>query len=293
MQTSGFKPGFYGVLVFLLCAQACAQQQINPATQIRGVSGTPTGTGALVLQSSPSLITPVLGVASGTSLTLSASSPLTLSNTVATITGGGATGSTFLSNSDQTSSVGVFGSGNTGQIRLNAGGVNTVIIGPGGAQVTQTFQVLGHTIFEGVTSTGATGTGKLVYDTNATIGATSVTTGTLQATNIQDGSGNLITGTATLSVTGCGTGATIQGTNSAAFKVVPGTGLPLTCQVNLPTAANGWACSCNNISQVAVSDMIVSAQTTIAVLVKQYAHGTSTQQFLNSGDVLLFQCAAF
>lgn len=42
-----------------------------------------------------------------------------------------------------------------------------------------TLNVTGHLTFEGVTSTGATGTGKLVYDTGATLASPTITTGAL------------------------------------------------------------------------------------------------------------------
>jgi hypothetical protein len=44
------------------------------------------------------------------------------------------------------------------------------------AKIPGTIEVTGHTKFEGVTSTGATGTGKIVYDTSPTIASPTFTT---------------------------------------------------------------------------------------------------------------------
>ena len=56
------------------------------------LAATPTGSGALVLATSPTLVTPVLGAASGTSLSLSGGSTASAYTANATITGSGTTG---------------------------------------------------------------------------------------------------------------------------------------------------------------------------------------------------------
>lgn len=61
MRTTAIKKLF--IVALALALPALAQQQINPATQIRGVSGAPTGTGALVLNTSPTIATPVINSA--------------------------------------------------------------------------------------------------------------------------------------------------------------------------------------------------------------------------------------
>lgn len=59
----------------------------------------------------------------------------------------------------------------------------------GDLTVTGTISVTGHTTFEGVTSTGATGSGKLVYDTSPTL--ITPTLGAASASSLALGSGSL------------------------------------------------------------------------------------------------------
>ena len=96
------------------------------------------------------------------------------------------TGSTTASTSTTTGSI------------VAGGGIGAA----GAAYIGGALSVTGHTTFEGVTSTGATGTGKLVYDTGATIAPSSVTASSLSATSITFGSssGVLIATTGTVSV---------------------------------------------------------------------------------------------
>lgn len=53
----------------------------------------------------------------------------------------------------------------------------------GAALISTTLGVTGHTTFEGVTSTGATGTGKLVYDTSPTVSLGTASTAITQSLN--------------------------------------------------------------------------------------------------------------
>ena len=101
----------------------------------------------------------------------------------------------------------------------------TVAYATGNTAVAGTLNVTGHTIFEGVTSTGATGTGKLVYDTSATLSATLAMSGAISnpsnyAANF--GSGTLTAGAGSLSdliVTGATPRIRLTGTEGSAKNV--------------------------------------------------------------------------
>ncbi len=104
-------------------------------------------------------------------------------------------------------------SGNTGNVQRNiavtgalpSGQASININGTVGATTPAagsftTLSATGHTTFEGVTSTGATGTGKLVYDTGATIAPSVVNATTANITNMTFGaaSGPLVTSSGTV-----------------------------------------------------------------------------------------------
>ena len=74
----------------------------------------------------------------------------------------------------------------------------TVAAASGNTAVAGTLAVTGHTTFEGVTSTGATGTGKLVYDTSPTLVTPNLgTPSALVGTNITGTAAGLTAGAAT------------------------------------------------------------------------------------------------
>lgn len=127
-------------------------------TGVHGFTGAKTGSGAMVGATSPTLVTPVLGVATATSInkvaitapatsaTLTISDGKTLSCTH-TLTFSGTDGTTM-----------TFPTTSATLARTDAANTFT-----------------GHQTIEGVTSTGATGTGKLVFDTSPTF-TTQITT---------------------------------------------------------------------------------------------------------------------
>ena len=115
------------------------------------VSNTMTGTGKVVMDTSPTLVTPTLGTASGTSLTLSG----------------------------LTASLPVFTDGSKKLVSNTMTGTGSVVMNTSPTISTPTIS--GHPVVEGVTPTGATGTGNLVFATSPTLvtpalGAASATT---------------------------------------------------------------------------------------------------------------------
>lgn len=129
------------------------------------------------------------------------------------------------------------GQGSVTDLNLtNSAGTSVLTIATGSTTVNLSgiISVAGHTIFEGVTSTGATGTGKLVYDTSPTLvtpvlGAASGTSLSLSGLTVSqavftDGSKNLVSN----AITGSGSVAmsaspTFTGTILAAAATFSGT----------------------------------------------------------------------
>lgn len=117
------------------------------------------------------------GAASGTidGVVIGGTTPAAATITNLTLTG---TGSFSPANASVTLSP--TGSGVVTINPATAGSINNVTIGASTALTGKftTLTATAHTVFEGVTSTGATGTGKFVYDTGATIAGPTIT-GTL------------------------------------------------------------------------------------------------------------------
>lgn len=130
-----------------LVANPLSQFAATTSLQLKGVLSDETGSGALVFATSPTLVTPALGAATATSingLTITSSTgTLTITNlkTLAV------SNSLTLAGTDAT--VMTFPSTSATIARTDAANTFT-----------------GHQTIEGVTSTGATGTGKLVFDTS-------------------------------------------------------------------------------------------------------------------------------
>lgn len=153
-------------------------------------ANTVTGSGSLVGATSPTLVTPTLGVATATSInkvaitapassatltiadgkTMTASNTLTFTGTDGSSVAFGTGGTVLYSGGSYVSSIAgtsnqITASASTGAVTLS---LPSTLIAPG------TLQVTGHTTFEGVTSTGATGTGKLVYSAAPTFTGTAL-----------------------------------------------------------------------------------------------------------------------
>lgn len=120
---------------------------------IEGVTSTgATGTGNLVFATTPTLTTPVLGVATATSINKVALTAPASSSTLTIADGKTLTVSNTLTVAGTDSTVMTFPSTSATIARTDAANTFT-----------------GHQTIEGVTSTGATGTGKFVFDTSPTL----------------------------------------------------------------------------------------------------------------------------
>lgn len=132
----------------------------------------------------------------------------------------------------------------------------------GAALISTTLGVTGHVTFEGVTSTGATGTGKLVFDTSPTFATSAISplfrstaakvllqgtgTGATQVSTTQT--------TAPTCATNCGTSPTITGTDSNGTVTMGGTGTP----------ASGWVLTFNGTWAAAPSCMVIAGKAGMA-----------------------------
>jgi hypothetical protein len=165
---------------------------------------TSTGTGNTVLSTSPTFTTSIGSSAAfnafeqATSLTIGYTTASGTTTTNINTAGGGS----------GTKTINIGGGGTAGQ---------TTVIGigtPNGG--TSTVSLYGHTVIEGVTSTGATGTGKLVYDTSPTLVTPALgTPSALVGTNITGTAAGLTAGNVTTnanltgSVTSVGNATTV------------------------------------------------------------------------------------
>ena len=150
-----------------------------------------TGTGTtFVMSTSPTLTTPVIGAATGTSLSVSGQ----LTSTVATGTAPLVVSSTtVVSNLNSSQLLGNTWAvpGTIGSTTPNSGAFTT-------GSFSSTLQVTGHVTVEGVTSTGATGTGNFVFSASPTF------TGTLTAATTSFSGHMTIEGVTSTGATGTG-----------------------------------------------------------------------------------------
>lgn len=182
-----------------------------------------TGTGTtFVMNTSPTLVTPVIGAATGTSLSVSGQLTSTVSTGTAPLV---VSSTTVVSNLNASQLLGSTWAipGTIGSTTPSSGAFTT-------GSFSSTLQVTGHVTLEGVTSTGATGTGALVFATSPALvtPALGVATGTSLAL------GGAALGGNALAVTGTGfTSSSFSvGTASTNFLQFAGSGTNPTIGTN-------------------------------------------------------------
>lgn len=124
-------------------------------TSVHGFTGTKTGSGAMVGATSPTLVTPTIGVATATSINKVAITAPATSATITMTDGKTLSVTNTLTFSGTDSTVMTFPSTSATIARTDAANTFT-----------------GHQTIEGVTSTGATGTGNLVFSASPTFTGT-------------------------------------------------------------------------------------------------------------------------
>ncbi len=138
---------------------------VSGHSTLEGVTSTgATGTGAIVFGTSPTLTTPALGTpsaiiltnATGTAASLTAGHVTTNANLTGGVTSVG-NAATVVTNANLTGPI--TSSGNATSVASQTGTGTTFVMDTSPT-------ISGHPSLEGVTSTGATGTGKLVFDTS-------------------------------------------------------------------------------------------------------------------------------
>lgn len=263
---------------------------------IEGVTSTgATGTGAFVFATTPTLVTPVLGVATATSLNGN-------TFTTGTYTLTGVAGKTLTFNKSLT---------------LEGTDATTMTFPTTSATVARTDAgntFTGHQTIEGVTSTGATGTGAFVFATTPTLvtpvlgvaTATSInglalttSTGTLTIAN-----GKTLTASNTLTFTGTdassvafGAGGTVLYT-STATTLATGTSVSLsaprqyyvctsTCTVTPPVPAAGYEfCVFNDDNVATVITMAALGSSARYEVTARTSYGTASTGTAVSGGAV-------
>lgn len=202
-----------------------SQFAATTSAQLAGVISDETGTGLVVFNNTPTLITPVLGVATATSINKVAFTAPTTSATLTLVTG-----STLTLN-------GAFNTQFTGSANatFTLPGASATLAGLGTAETWSALQTFGTNIsIGGVTAAGATGTGNIVFATSPSL--TTPNIGAATGTSLLV-SGN-VDGTAPTTVT-TGTTATLGGTFKSGYTHNQEATVATAVAYTLPTAAAG------------------------------------------------------
>ena len=273
----------------VIAVPALAQAQIDPSWQITGVSGTPTGSGALVLKTNPSLI----GLTMGGNVGLGANH---LSY------GGTAAGLSFNSSNNATLSAGVTANGqttiNTGAVKifgqLDAAQLSANVFDWQIATNSARFLSYGPTGVAGqFTWTTAVGGGAATVPMTLTSAGLAVA-GTTSSTSFADSGGHLlISSTAPTIDSGFGTSPILTAANTAAFQVNVGTGGTATNgTINLPAAPNNWACGAVDMTNVTISDTVAVPVLSTQIILINYHRTTGVLAPWTAGDVIVVHCTA-
>jgi hypothetical protein len=92
---------------------------------------------------------------------------------------------------------------------------------------------------------------------------------------------------------GFGTSPTITGTNTAAFKVVVGTGGAAGGTITLPAAANGWVCQAFDVTAGTTLFLQQTGSTTTSISVTSFSITSGLAANMTAGDVILFMAMAY
>lgn len=250
-----------------------------------------TGSGAAVLATSPSLVTPSLGVAAGTSLALN--------------------GCTLGANDICTTGTALFGNNTTVQKNQNANTTFSLI----NTDTTNTSSRATF-VFQGGTAAGRF---LAISGGNMSLGTTNTTNLTLQVNNLDqvqmDGTTVIDTvqhaapsykivggatklawsGTAPTVSSGFCTSPSISANNgTAAFTVTIGSACAASTGVlTMPTASVGWACNFRNVTNNATSTPSQTASTVTTVSVTNYVRTTGVAGNWTASDVIVADCTAY
>lgn len=227
------------------------------------LTGGTTGTGAFVLANTPTLITPNIGIATGTSLTLASggvnmdnAQNITMKDSAGTVRN--------VLQMNNTNIVKLFSNGSGGTISLQIGNSEVVGVNSLGSSVTGTFSANGHVTFEGVTSTGATGTGNLVFSTSPTFVTPALgTPASGVATNLTGTASGLTAGTVTTNANLTGPITSVGNATSVAAQTGTGSTFVMNTSPTLVTPVLGVA-SATSVNKVAITAPATSATLTLA-----------------------------
>ena len=106
--------------------------------------------------------------------------------------------------------------------------------------------------------------------------------------------GNLVmSSTVPTIASGFGTSPTITGVNTAAFKVVIGTGGAAGGTITLPAAANGWVVQAFDVTAGTTLFLQQTGSTTTSFTVTSFSITTGLAANMSAGDVILFMAMAY
>lgn len=241
------------------------------------INGGPNGTtgGAISMTSG-------VGFGSGTVTIKSGNGP----------SGGGGSGTVTLTSGDSIHST-------PGNLNLNTGtaGVGsshapggTINIVPGASNNQNGAPV---NITGGTTNTSGDNGGNVVLAGGPSGGGIGLPGNVQLKTPLSDTNNNImISQTAPTVSSGCGTSPTVTGANTAGFQVTIGTSPGSTCNMTMPTATTGWACSANDIT-TATEVVKQTGSTTTSASFTGYLITSGLATAFTAADKIVFNCMAF
>lgn len=254
---------------------------ISGHATIEGVTSTgATGTGNLVFSASPTFVTPALGAATATTLN---ALTLTAATTGFTLAGGTTSKTLTVSNT----------------LALAGTDATTMTFPPTSATLARTDAAntfIGHQTFEGVTSTGATGTGNLVYSITPTLTGSPVVGGVTFSASAATALNSITAASATALTLGPGTNGTSLVLNTGASGG-PTFSLANDAIFNVTTASTGHNPSIkllntdDNQANFILGTTATTSGTTAWQFKIQYAGGFAFVQALDNFNLLSWTLA--